>query len=83
MTSGHRPGTTGAAAEGEGRPESVPRQSEHGRLPMTPPPEIQTDPSRGTGELGEEELDPSKPLSHNNSPTPSGETPSEEMKRRL
>jgi hypothetical protein len=32
------------------------------RRDITPPPETQTDPGRGTGELGEEELDPSQPL---------------------
>lgn len=29
---------------------------------LTPPPELQTDPDRGTGELGTEGLDPSHPL---------------------
>jgi hypothetical protein len=63
MTSRNRPGVS--AADGERTPEAIPPQNEDDRLPTTPPPEIQTDPSRGTGELGEEELDPSKPLSHN------------------
>lgn len=30
--------------------------------PMTPPPEVRTDPERGTGELGGENMDPLDPL---------------------
>jgi hypothetical protein len=33
------------------------------RRAVTPPPEARTDPDRGTGEMGTENLDPSQPLS--------------------
>jgi hypothetical protein len=38
-----------------------------GDSPFTPPPELQTDHERGTGELGTEGSDPAKPIHGTNS----------------
>jgi hypothetical protein len=62
------------ADQGQVPPEAVTSRRRAGRLPTTPSPDMRTDPSRGTGELGEEEVDPSEPLSNSASPGRTGGT---------
>ena len=49
--------------ESEERPDQMhPRMSVPPTRDITPPTEARTDPDRGTGEMGTEDLDPSAPL---------------------
>ena len=52
----------GIQEAGKRRDDTQPVQSPPRRA-VTPPPEARTDPERGTGEMGTENLDPSQPLS--------------------
>jgi hypothetical protein len=58
----HERGREKGIQEAGRRRDDTHKSTEPPRRAVTPPPEVRTDPDRGTGEMGTENLDPSQPL---------------------